>query len=202
MPGRAQELPLRALARVLLIFVLSFGAAPLRAQEPDAPFPADPVRGFLELSLGATSVRRQTSPLLGAAALLGVSSDWRVGGAGFSMMVENLELHIGYAGLLVERVLRPLYTPDSGRPANVVARLTIGAGNGEVRDAATGARLRSDNFAVLEPALSLQVPLSRLISAGATAGYRVVGGVDGLQGVEEENLTGWSLGLLIRAGPF
>jgi hypothetical protein len=171
------------------------------------------VQGFLELSLSVASVRAQTSPLLGAAALLGVSPAWRVGGAGFSMLervnleipppLENLELHIGYAGVLVERVLRSLSTsPASGRSAALMARMILGAGNGEVRDAATGARLRSDNFAVVEPAVSVQVPLSRLISAGAAAGYRVVSGVDGLQSVEEENLRGWSLGLLFRVGPF
>ena len=213
MPGRAQELPLRALAG-LLIFVFFVRAAPIDAQAPDASGPPPGVvQGYLELSLRLAGVHGHTSPLIGAAALLGVAPEWRVGGAGFSMMgrvnleipppLETLELHIGYAGLLVERQVRSLSAPiDSGRTATLVARLLIGAGNAEVRDSATGGRLRSDNFAVLEPTLSVESSLSSAISAGASAAYRVVGGVDGLQDVEEKSLRGWSIGVLLRFGPF
>jgi hypothetical protein len=214
LPGRAQEIPLRALACILLIFILSVRAAPTGAQAPDTPATSsDVVRGFFELSLRLAGVHGRTAPLIGAAALLGVSPKWRVGGAGFSQMdrvdlelpppLETLELHIGYGGLLFEREVRALTAPsDSGRSGTLVARLLIGAGNAEVRDSSTGSRLRSDNFALVEPTISVESPLSAEVSAGASAAYRMVGGVDGLQDIDEKNLRGWSIGVLLRFGPF
>jgi hypothetical protein len=183
----------------------------VRAQ--DLPARSDEaVEGYLEVTLRLASVQRQTSPLLGAAALLGVSRNWRLGGAGFSLLervdleipppLENLQLHLGYAGLLVERGVRSLTGPDSPRGATLSARLMIGAGNAEVRDSASGSRLRSDNFVVMEPTITLQTPLSGFVHGGASASYRMVGGVDGLQDIEEENLRGWSIGLLLAFGPF
>jgi hypothetical protein len=211
-PGRAQELPLRAPAGVVLLFTVSFLAAPARARAQDAPAP--PVLpGYLELSLRLGSVHRQTSPVMGAAALLGLTPGWRVGGAGFSLLervdleipppLQNLELHLGYAGLLVERSIASLSSASDSPPAALLlARLLVGAGNAEVRDSATGSRLHSDNFGVIEPTITVQAPLARLVSAGASAAYRMVGGVDGLAGIEEENLRGWSIGLLLGFGPF
>jgi hypothetical protein len=156
-------------------------------------------------------VHGQTSPLVGAAALLGVSEDWRVGGAGYSLLervdleipppLETLELHLGYAGVLLERGLGSL-SGASPRAATFIARVMLGAGNAEVRDSATGARLRSDNFALIEPTITVLAPLSGVVSGGASASYRMVGGVDGLQDIDEENLRGWSVGLLVRFGPF
>jgi hypothetical protein len=213
-PGRDQELPLIRAAGALLLLTFLLLAAPARAQQPDAP-PSEPhvVQGYLDASVRLARVHGRTTPLVGVEAVLGIQNGWRFGGAGFSMLDridleippprQNLELHIGYGGLLLERSFQQgAVAQESAPQAGLVARLLIGGGNAELRDAATGSRLRSDNFFLLEPQVSLEAPLSGIVSGGAVAGYRFAVGVDGLQDIGESHLRGWSIGLLLRFGPF
>jgi hypothetical protein len=171
------------------------------------------VEGFIELSTRLARVHGQTSPLIGVIALLGLAGDWRAGGAGLFLLervglevpspLPETNLHLGYGGLVVDRVVRLGGDParSSGK-AQMLARLLIGGGHAEEKDAATGTRLRSDNFLLLEPAVHLEAALVHWASAGVGVAYRFAIGVDGLQNIEEENLRGGSFGVSIRFGPF
>jgi hypothetical protein len=183
----------------------------LRAQDADSA--SVTVAGFIEVSPRLSRVHGQTSPIVQVAALLGFSSGWRAGGAGFFSLerinlgipapLEDLELHLGYGGLVLERSHRVRGGAGGNvGGANFTTRLLLGGGNAEVRDAATAARLRSDNFFVLEPALGFEASLTDWASLGLVAAYRIVIGVDGLLDIDEKNLRGGSIGLSVRLGPF
>jgi hypothetical protein len=171
------------------------------------------VEGFIELTTRVARVQGQTSPLIGVIALLGLAGDWRAGGAGLLLLerisldvpapLPETNLHFGYGGLVVDRVMRLGGGPArSGGRTQMLARLLVGGGNAEEKDAATGTRLRSDNFLLLEPAVQLEAALVDWASAGVAVAYRFAIGVDGLQNIEEENLRGGSFGVSIRFGPF
>ena len=155
----------------------------------------------------------QTSPVVAVAALLGLSGSWRAGGAGYISLeridlgapppLQDLELHVGYGGLLIERSIPfRAATQEGRRSQGLFARLLLGGGNAEVRNAVTSSRLRSDNFLAVEPAIGFEAPLSNWASAAVVGAYRLFIGVDGLQNIEEENLRGGAIGLSIILGPF
>jgi hypothetical protein len=182
------------------------------AQDPDSSALA--VEGFLEVSPRLTRLHGQTSPMVQVAALIGFPGGWRTGGAGFLSLervslgvpppLPELELHVGYGGLVIERALRRQSdgTTEARAPVGISSRLLIGGGSAEIRDAATGSRVRSDNFLALEPALGVGASVAGRVSIGVAAAYRLAIGVDGLQNIEEGSLRGASLGLWIRIGPF
>jgi hypothetical protein len=214
MPKRPEELPLRRPPRWLLLSLLLSWPAALEAQEQDASLsPVRIIEGFLEVTPRLTRVLGQTSPLLGAAAALGIWDRWRVGGSGHFLLervdleipppLPGLELHLGYGGVLVERSSRAAFqaVEPTGAP-NWLVRFLVGAGNAELRDSGTGTRQRSDNFLVVETSISLELPVARRVHGGLVAGYRWVTGVDGLGAVEEADLRGVSVGFGLRLGPF
>jgi hypothetical protein len=210
-PRRIQELPLRRFAVGALFIAFLVCPTALRGQDLQSPAPAaGEVEGFLEVTARLTRVHDQNAPILGLAAFLGLSGGWRAGGAGFFLLdrigldipppLQDLELNIGYAGLFLQRSF--YLSPGSSTRPTLSPRLLIGAGNAEVRDSGTESRLRSDNFLVLEPTLSFEAAMAGRISVGAVAAWRSVVGVEELQNIEERSLEGWSLGLVMRFGPF
>lgn len=197
------------------ILVLSLlAAAPLAAQEPGTSSTTPvAVQGFLEVSARASRVNGQTSPLLGLSATLGLGSRWRAGGAGVFVLervdvpvtapLPEIHLRMGYGGVLVERSSRPVDAAGANAgDFRWLLRLLLGAGNSEIRDSATEARQRSDNFLVVEPTLVVETSLTPGVHAGVVGGYRAAIGVDGLGAVEGADVSGPSLGVMLRFGPF
>jgi hypothetical protein len=115
------------------------------------------------------------------------------------------QLHMGYGGAVLERVLRPRSSeagPGATSRLAVCGRLLFGVGNANARDAVTRVRYLSDNFFMVEPAVSLAVPLGSWVEGDAVLGYRIPLGVEDLGVVEERDLRGLSLGVSLRFGPF
>ena len=216
MPPRSEEeLPLKRLLRVLLSLLVVPGC--LHAQEADSTGRSPGrVDGFLELSARLVRVEGETAPLLGGALLVGLPRRWRAGGAAF-VLAERVaqdaapgaletELRMGYGGALLAWSSGPDGPAPSARSAGLSPRwslaLLVGAGNAELRDIVSGVRLRSDNFFLLEPAVTVELELLSRLSTGVLAGYRVPLGVEDLNGLQERDLGGWTMGVSARLGPF
>jgi hypothetical protein len=115
------------------------------------------------------------------------------------------QLHVGYGGAVLERVLRARSSQAGPGPTSrlaVCGRLLIGVGNANARDAVTRVRYLSDNFFMVEPTVSLAMPLGSWVEGAALLGFRIPLGVEDLGGVEERDLRGLSLGLSLHFGPF
>jgi hypothetical protein len=162
-----------------------------------------------------TRIHGSTKPLLEGGALLQVGEMWRAGGAGLFMVgtveldatptLPTSQLHLGYGGAMVERVLRPRLSEEGPGVASrlaVCGRLLFGVGNANARDAVTRVRYLSDNFFVVEPTVSVSLPLGPWAEGGALLGYRIPLGVEDLGGLEAGDLRGLSLGIALQLGPF
>lgn len=160
------------------------------------------VAGYLQLEPRIGRVDGSTLPSLGGAVLLGFSDRWRIGGSAHLLArahdldrpepLPAQELRAGYGGVLIEW----------SATAAWALRLLVGAGNGEIFDSATGSRVRSDNFFLVEPSFGLDASVADRIRVGGTVAYRRAIGVQGLGNVDEASLSGIGLGLVVRLGPF
>lgn len=112
--------------------------------------------------------------------------DISVGSGGF------VELRTGYGGITFAK--RGLL---GGR---IGAGFLLGAGNAEIRALPVGNQLGSDNFMVLEPEVTLELPSWGVIHGAIGAGFRFVTGVDDLPTVRADDLKGFTVTLAIVAG--
>lgn len=200
MSRRLPELTLKPLSILLLVLLLGPGA-PLRAQErgPDVP------TASLESGLRFTRMRSRGVRMPGGLAQLRVAPGIWVGGGGWWMKDavrfrrtpgQERALRAGYGGAVVSFPL-PLTTTG----AAATGRALVGAGNADVSDPASGALLESDNFAVLEPELDVEVSLIARLHLLAGASWRFAFGVEDLTGVDRTDLSGPALVLALRIGP-
>lgn len=193
-PGLRLRRAAGALAAVVLL------AAPTAAQEePSTP---RQIRAFLDAGTGVTRLHGDGTALVGGAAGLRVGDSWAFGGAGYVLPsavalgeidLQEVEMLLGYAGILAEW--------RSGAPASWFVRGLVGAGNVDIRDAATGTQLDSDNVLVLAPSAGFVFGLGGRWSAMPMAGYRFVTGAQDLRGVEGADLRGFTLGVTLRLSP-
>lgn len=183
-----------ALAAIALV------ASPAAAQEE--PSTARHIRGFLDVGTGVTGLHGDATALVGGAAGLRVGDSWAFGGAGYVLPsavtlgridLQDVEMLLGYAGILVE------WRSDEAAPWFV--RGVVGAGNVDVRDAATGTQLDSDNVLVVAPSVGFALGLGGRWSAMPMAGYRIVTGAQDLRGVDGGDLRGFTLGVALRLSP-
>ena len=212
LPRAREELTLRRVPSLAILGLLILAPAVLEAQEAAAPSRARRVHGYVEASPRLTRLHGETALLMGGAALLGFSPRWVFGGAGFALLDElslddasSPSLEVGYGGITVE--WSPWAVSRAGADTtrysrNLAFGLLAGAGNAELRDAALGTRLGSDNFAVVEPTMRLSVPLATRAAVSVAAAYRLVFSVEDLDGVGADDLRGPGLGLQVRLGPF
>jgi len=184
-----------ALAAALLL------AAPVSAQE-EAPTSDGRIQAFVEARANVTRLHGDGTALLGGAAGFHVGESWTVGGAGYVLPsavavgeidFQEVEMLLGYAGILAE------WRPRPG--SSWFIRGVLGAGNVDVRDAATGTQLDSDNVFVVSPSAGFLLPLVGRWSVVTVAGYRVVTDVQDLRGVEGDDLRGFTLGIALRLSP-
>lgn len=175
--------------------------APLSAQD-EAPSAPPDIRAFLDAEVGLTRLHGEASTLLGGAAGLRVSDSWAFGGAGYvlpsaievgEVEFQEVEMLLGFAGIAAE------WRPGPG--ASWFVRGVVGAGNVDVRDAATGTQLDSDNVFVLAPTAGYVVRLRGPWALVPKIGYRFVTGVQDLRGVEPADLRSVSFGVAIRLSP-
>lgn len=144
-----------------------------------------------------------TRLLVGAELWLGIGDDFRFGGGAWALPSASrsgtlagsgLELDFGYGGIGVEW---------SGLPVQGLAsRLLVGAGSGTAIDRATGSRVDSEGFFLVEPTLDLSIPIASSLSVTAEAGWRFTFGLDGLTRVDPDDLDAWVLGVGLRFGSF
>ncbi|HZD06309.1 MAG TPA: hypothetical protein VE173_15470, partial [Longimicrobiales bacterium] len=112
------------------------------------------------------------------------------------LVFPDRELGFGYGGVVVE------LSGHSPGPSSILSfRALVGAGNADLRDAATGARLASDNVIVVEPELVLHRRIGSRLYLGASLSWRSVWGLDDVEGVDGKDLGGPSLGIHLRIGP-
>jgi hypothetical protein len=129
-----------------------------------------------------------------------------LGGGGFSLL-ENVELAgseagtgfdlgMGYAGVVVK-----YWQPLGPRVSGELGAL-LGAGHAEVQDRLVGTEVGSDNFFVAEPELSVFISVLKDLRLGASAGYRIVWGVEDLPRTSADDLRSITGTLSIRLGGF
>jgi hypothetical protein len=168
--------------------------------------------GLAEVSARAARFHGSVRPLLGVVGLLGLSEEWRLGGGGLLVSggtelkttgpLAGSQLHMGYGGVVLERTLRVIPVERLSNPSSLNGRILLGVGNASVRDPVTRIRFRSDNFAVVEPALLLVLRPHAWLGGAALASYRIAMGVEDLGEVDASELRGWSIGLSLQLGPF
>jgi hypothetical protein len=115
-------------------------------------------------------------------------------------IVENrgsrVQARFGYAG--VRLTLRP--TPE--RPRAFSPSLLVGGGNLDVREPSTRMIVDSDNGAIVEPGVAIDLPMVRRVVAAVAFSWRLALAFDAVGGVESENLTAPALSVGVRFGPF
>lgn len=209
LPGRRTELPLIRTARLIvpgLLLLLSVLPGSLAGQEAGGGEEAADarVRAFVEAGTAATRFREAATPAFFGGAGLQVSSSVSVGGALLVLpgavdigrvAFQDLELLVGYAGLTVDWV-RGVGAEES--PWSVFGSFLAGAGNADVRDAATTITLASDNFLVLRPGGGVGLRLASDLVVRLGGAYRVVAGVEDLRGLSEADLRDGTLFLGLR----
>jgi hypothetical protein len=105
-------------------------------------------------------------------------------------------LGFGYGGLTVEVVVPPV-----GSAVDLSIRTLVGAGNVDLTDNATGTRLESDNMFVVEPELVIRRQLQPWLRIGASASYRFIRGVDGIDVDATGDLQSFAFGIGVSVGP-
>ncbi|RMH10944.1 MAG: hypothetical protein D6701_15625 [Gemmatimonadetes bacterium] len=171
--------------------------APVHAQ-------TDGLRVAAEVSLrvGATRVAGASRTVVGGGASLLLGDRFSLGGAGFGLTrtvglgadADALDLRVGYGGVDMAWILA------SSRRLSVSGALLVGAGNGEVRSAATGAELGFDNFLVFEPGLRLGLVVAGPVRLDLRAGYRWTTGVGDLPSVDGDDLEGYMADVGLTVG--
>ena len=202
MRGARSELPpLRPdlAAALLAALVAAAPAAQARAQSNDGD-----ARAATGAWLGTSRIAGSWVGQAEASFSIRVLPWLEVGGAGridlHHPTIENqgssLRVRFGYGGLELDAHPRPM-----GRDMLRVGVL-LGAGNLDVQDPAVGTVLDSDNGAVIEPSVSLNVPLVGKLAARAAGSWRVAVGFEALGGLGSRNLSGPALLLGLAVGPF
>jgi hypothetical protein len=194
--------------RALLVPALLVAGAlgPWTTSPVSAQAARDLAPAWLDVSVGVTSVVGQTSPTAAGSLLLGVAPGFSLGGGGRILLgtralagpvpEADQRLRFAYGGLLGQMLLSD--TADR----RVWIRLLAGAGNGKVDLAATGTPVASDNFGVVEPEVGGALLLWGPLHAGAAVAYRIVFGVEDLQGVTTSDLRGPTARLFVAVRRF
>ena len=177
------------------------GAAPLVAQAPGAPAVAS-----AEASLALTTLNGGAAWMGSAAAFLGLTPRFSLGGAGSVLLGTrslpgsapgtDQELRTAFGGLVVQ--LEVARREDR----HLWIRVLAGAGNAKLELAPVGTQIASDNFGVLVPEVGGTIRLAGPLRVGAALGYRAVLGVDDLPGLSPSDLRGPSARVLLSVHRF
>lgn len=206
LPGRRPELPLRILLLLALLLPGSGGLLQAQARAGEDPAPTDGVAAFVHGGLRLSSFAGEMGLMAGGALGLRLTGRLYVGGAGWILLEDSdLEgagafnrrtLGVGYGGAVVEVTL-----PKPSQRLGLAARTLVGAGNIDIRDPVTGIRINSSNFVVAEPEAVLSFGLSPRLTLEGSLSYRAVFGLDSLEGLDDSQVGGAGLSLLVRLGP-
>jgi len=146
-----------------------------------------------------SEVAGEVTAFFGGEAFLGIGERFRIGGFGYGTLESTQlvggpapeELSMGYGGIFVGLTLA-----DPGL-AVMDGELLVGAGNAQVRAQPVGNQLGSDNYLVIEPRLTLELPRHLPLRGTLKAGYRFVTGVQDLPRVATGDLGSWTVALQI-----
>ncbi len=190
------------LASILLLLGLGAAPLPLTGQEgsPTPALGADGEVGWeVGVGLALSSASSKLLPLLNGSAAFRLSPRLSVGGVGSIPLrpvrvsppesPERSELLFGYGGLLVRLGINA--APAGWMP---VGSLLVGAGQARVRSTLVEGDLGADNVVVVEPGIAFSPPISfpgdGMLAPSLVLGYRFVGGIDPLPGVNRARLGG------------
>jgi hypothetical protein len=158
-----------------------------------------------EFATGArlTSIRGETTVMVGVRGLLRVRPSFSFGGGAWALteIIDidgsegggGLGLRVAYGGGQIA------FTAWRGARTAVELRALVGAGNAKIELPVVGTEIAADNFLVVEPEAVIQVGLTRWLRAETGFGYRAIAGVEDLPGVGEPQLRGAfaTIGLVI-----
>lgn len=195
--------PRRTLRPALVLALLL--VPPTTAAGQEGPPAAIGARAFVDAGVRLSSLRSTRVSLLGGSVGFDLGSGPRFGAGGWILTdpVElttgrsgsGVHLRLAYGGVLSEWPL--LRT----RRVDAAAGLLVGVGNAKLELAAVGAEIASDNFAVVEPGVVVDLRVASWLGLVGGLSWRWVGGVEDLPGVDGEHLEGVSGTLGLRLGP-
>jgi len=189
---------------VLLLAVLLALPGPLQAQAGPDPSSRDRVSATAAILAKGGQIAGENRLHLGGWAGLVFGGNLAIGGGGFALLNDvelagseggtNFFLDLGYGGLFV-RYWEPLFGPVTGEVG-----VLLGAGHAEVRDQLTRTEVGSDNFLVAEAEMGVHYTLFREVHLGASVGYRLTSGVEGLPRASAGDLNAFTGTLSLRVG--
>lgn len=178
-------------ASTLLVMALS--AVPAEAQNR--------ARAWADGGVRVTRVADAVQTLVGGRLWFSVSDSFRFGGGAWALprAAQNgtlsgsgFEMDFGYGGVGVEWSVPML--------EHLALRAMFGAGSGTILDRATGARVDSETFMLLEPELVALHPITGWLKVTGAAGYRLTFDAGDLARVQSGDLRSWILSVGLRAG--
>lgn len=151
--------------------------------------------GFGGPVLRYTTLMGEGDLMLGGKGAWLVNHRFYIGGAGFGTAdeLEGTDREFGYGGVLLGYVGRP------ERLWHWNAELLLGAG--EVARTRRAFDPGGDTVWVLEPGIGVLLGVAEFAEVSLGISYRLVGDTD-LPGVDDDDLSGWSLSLAVLFGAF
>lgn len=187
----------RIFINILTLFVFTFMAGTVLAQESDPP-PASPqtllsgspsLGGVADVGIGVTSAFGSALPMVSVGGSIVIDRRWLVGASWQGSLGEQepegeLDEQLYYDLRLVGARLTHLWMPQRLTPVG----LTLAGGWGEVEadlrdrfdpdDDSDGPSFGEDNFGWIEPSVAVHLRLVEHLHLRLEAGYRVALGVD------------------------
>lgn len=182
----------RRLLRVALVGAVCSSLNPWGSPRVAAQAPASPPSLLVSAGPGLTRMLNEWSGTLGAELTVHVGGGVRIGG-GATRVLRTVtggslrsgapgDLRSGFGGAIVEL--------DLDRRRRIALGVLVGGGHVTLTDPVTGTLSDADSFFMLEPRLTLVLPVSAELGIWSRASYRQCHGLSGLRLVLEGDCRG------------
>jgi hypothetical protein len=169
--------------------------------------------GYGAFSIGYSQIDGKDAFITGARAAFIVDHSFAIGisGSGFVNDLNygeiidgypaNIGLAGGYGGLFIEPIIAPRF------PVHLSFPVLFGIGGvALVEDSGWGNQYynynsEADVYLVLEPAIELELNLTKFMRMAAFASYRFTSEIE-LAGIDKDVLNGWNVGMTFKLGKF
>jgi hypothetical protein len=146
--------------------------------------------------LEVTSIGGDAAVLLGGRGAWIINHTFAVGGGGYWLLndvkIDGNKLELGYGGLELE------YIGFSDRLAHFTLHTLIGCGGASYQNLDEN----SEGFFILMPGANVELNITSWFRICGGLRYMLVGGLEGLAGLSDKDLSGIAGGLVLKFGSF